>query len=358
MDVLESMKNKSTLATIPALSIAFCMSQLTSATAADRSISDFSGDENSDMRWGIVNDGVMGGLSEGKVTFTDEGTMRFAGKLSLKNNGGFSTVRTGKIKLDLGDSDGLALRVRGDGRTYQLRTATDAKYHTLAGSVGVADALKAGAAGTLQGDAVSIGFADGRVRINDATLIQADIECSNGIIHVIDSVLLPPKSAEPEKTTVISVAKSAGSFKTLLAAVEAAGLTETLTGEGPFTVLAPTDKAFAALPEGAVAELLKKENLGKLKAILTHHVVAGKVSAGDALNAKKAKSLGGTALNFSIKDGRLQVNGATIITTDIDGKNGVIHVIGTVLLPSDGACKTGEKRNVAPAPSKAFRCSR
>jgi transforming growth factor-beta-induced protein len=502
------MKNKSTIATIPALSIALCMSHLTSTSAADRSISEFSGDERSDLRWGIVNDGVMGGLSKGKVSFTDEGTMRFAGKLSLKNNGGFSTARTGKVKLDFGDSDGLAMRVKGDGRTYQLRASTDAKYrfmeisfkaefttvkgewtevkvpfadfkgsfrgrelpkevfdpskiqrlgllladkkegafeveldwiraygetssppasgaakslvdtavadgrfktlaaalgeadlletirgaealtvfaptdkafaklpkgtvenllkpenkemlqailkyHALAGSVGVADALKAGAAETLQGDTVSIGFADGRVRINDATLVQADIECSNGVIHVIDSVLLPPKSAEPEKTTVISVANSAGSFKTLLAAVEAAGLTETLTGEGPFTVLAPTDKAFAALPKGAVADLLKKENLGKLKAILTHHVVAGKISAGDALNAKKANSLNGSALNFSIKDGQFQVNGATVVSADIDGENGVIHVIDTVLLPPSSACKSGTKKECSPSANQS-----
>ncbi|MGI9244334.1 MAG: fasciclin domain-containing protein, partial [Verrucomicrobiales bacterium] len=170
--------------------------------------------------------------------------------------------------------------------------------------------------------------------------------CSNGIIHVVDSVLLPP-APEEESSSILAVAKSAGKFNTLLAAIEAAGLTGALSGDGPLTVFAPTDAAFKALPAGTVETLLKTENRDQLKGILAYHAVAGKVSAGDALNAKAADSLQGSKLVFAIKDGVLKVNGATVKKTDIVCDNGVIHVIDAVLLPGgekgdkDETAKTG-----------------
>ena len=169
--------------------------------------------------------------------------------------------------------------------------------------------------------------------MNDAAILNADIECSNGVIHVIDSVLLPP-TPETAKD-ILSVAKSAGTFNTLIAAVEAAGLTDVLQGDDPFTVLAPTDEAFAALPKGTVESLLKKENIDQLKAVLTYHAFSGAISAGDALKAKSAKTLNGQPVNFGINDGLFQVNGATIRSTDIECDNGIIHVIDAVLLPTE-----------------------
>ena len=156
--------------------------------------------------------------------------------------------------------------------------------------------LAAKNAKTLQGEPVQISFKNGKVNVNEASLVSADIKASNGVIHVIDSVILPPEA----KNDIASVAKKASKFNTLLAAVDAAGLSGLLAGKDNLTVFAPTDAAFKALPKGTVESLLKPENRSKLKGILTLHVVSGKVSAGSALNAKSAKALSGEKLNFAI----------------------------------------------------------
>ena len=129
-----------------------------------------------------------------------------------------------------------------------------------------------------------------------------------------------------------ALAVAAGAFKTLVAAVTAAGLVETLKGVGPFTVFAPTDEAFSKLPEGAVADLLKPENKAKLQAVLTYHVVAGKVMAADVLKLTSAKSVQGQELKIDTSAG-VKVDGANVVQTDIACSNGVIHVIDAVVLP-------------------------
>jgi uncharacterized surface protein with fasciclin (FAS1) repeats len=131
---------------------------------------------------------------------------------------------------------------------------------------------------------------------------------------------------------IVAVAAGAGKFNTLVAAVKAAGLVETLQGKGPFTVFAPTDEAFAKLPEGTVASLLKPENKEKLVAILTYHVVPGKVMAAD-VKTMKAKTVNGKELSLKVEDGKVTVDDAKVIKTDIAAKNGVIHVIDSVILP-------------------------
>ncbi len=141
--------------------------------------------------------------------------------------------------------------------------------------------------------------------------------------------------AEPkaEVKDIVSVASSAGSFKTLVAAVKAAGLVETLQGPGPFTVFAPTDEAFAKLPKGTVEDLLKPENKEKLIAILTYHVVAGKVMAAD-VKTMKAKTVNGQSLDLKVTDGAVTVDNANVVKADIAASNGVIHVIDNVVLPN------------------------
>lgn len=473
------------------VAIATCLG-FAPAFAAKNSVVEFDPAEAKSLGWRVVDDGVMGGRSKGQLKVSEDGILTFQGKLSLENNGGFSSIRTSSLKKDLSAYDGLVARVKGDGRTYQMRLTTDARfrgmeisfmaefktkkgewtevkvpfgrfsgsfrgmslknekfnpakvqrlgflladkkqgdfkvqvdwvrgytgsgdsndivsvaladgrfgtlakvlteaklvetlqgkgpftvfaptdtafsklpketvtallkpenreqlqsiltYHVIAGSVDLSGALAAGEAKTVQGSPVSVKFADGRVQVNQANLVNADIKCSNGIIHVIDSVILPPKPAND----LASVAKRAGSFKTLLAAVEAAGLGEALTGDQPLTVFAPTDKAFAALPKGTVEALLKPENRDKLKSILALHVVPGKVSAGDALNTGKAKALSGGELAFSIDEGLFKVNGATIVKTDITCDNGVIHVIDAVLLPADKPAAASSTKNAS-----------
>lgn len=141
------------------------------------------------------------------------------------------------------------------------------------------------------------------------------------------------KPAAAEKADIVDTAVGAGSFNTLVAAVTAAELVETLKGEGPFTVFAPTDEAFAALPEGTVEDLLKPENKDQLVAVLTYHVVPGKVMSGDiAGKTMDVATVQGGNLAVDATDG-VKINDANVVTADIEASNGVIHVIDKVVLP-------------------------
>lgn len=133
--------------------------------------------------------------------------------------------------------------------------------------------------------------------------------------------------------TVVDIAVGSPDHSTLVAAVTAAGLVETLSGTGPFTIFAPTNAAFAALPAGTVDNLLKPENKDKLTGILTYHVVAGNVMAADLTDGQIVKTLNGQDLKVSIKDGKVMINGANVTAADLTGSNGVIHVVDSVLMP-------------------------
>ena len=133
---------------------------------------------------------------------------------------------------------------------------------------------------------------------------------------------------------IVDTAVAAGQFNTLAAALEAADLVDTLKGDGPFTVFAPTDSAFAKLPAGTVESLLKPENRDQLVAILTYHVVPGKVEAADVVKLEEAKTVNGQDVRITVADSGVQVDNANVIKTDIEASNGVIHVIDTVILPS------------------------
>lgn len=141
-----------------------------------------------------------------------------------------------------------------------------------------------------------------------------------------------PAFAGGHSMDIVDTAKEAGSFETLLAAATAAGLVDTLKGEGPLTVFAPTDAAFAALPEGTVEDLLKPENKDQLTAILTYHVVAGKVMSTDLSDGMMAKTVEGSEITIDLDNG-VMVNDATVVTADIEASNGVIHVIDKVIMP-------------------------
>lgn len=134
---------------------------------------------------------------------------------------------------------------------------------------------------------------------------------------------------------IVDTAMAAGSFKTLVKALQAADLVQTLKGAGPFTVFAPTDQAFAKLPAGTLETLLKPENKAKLQRILKAHVVAGKVMAADVVKTSSAKAVSGDMLTIASRDGGVTVDGAKVVKTDIAATNGVIHVIDTVILPKD-----------------------
>ena len=139
--------------------------------------------------------------------------------------------------------------------------------------------------------------------------------------------------AESMEKDIVEVAASVGSLKTLIAAAQAAGLVEALKGQGPLTVFAPTDEAFAKLPAGTVENLLKPENKDKLTAVLTYHVVPGRVTAGEVVNLSSAKTINGRALQISSMDGKVMIDNARVTATDIMASNGIIHVIDSVVLP-------------------------
>lgn len=201
------------------------------------------------------------------------------------------------------------------------------KYHVVAGKVPAAKVVKLTNAETLNGNSVIVKAKGGTVMIDGAKVVKADIACSNGIIHVIDSVILPPSK------NLAETAIKDGHFKTLVAAAKAAGLVPALTGNKPLTVFAPTDEAFKKLPEGTVADLLKPENKDKLASVLKYHVVAGRKFASDVVSKKKIKTLQGSKARVTVSGGQAMIDGAKILKTDIRCSNGLIHVIDSVILP-------------------------
>lgn len=460
------------------------------ATAKENMITNFSEDGTDGLKWRITDDRVMGGRSQGKFEITNQGTMRFSGNLSLENNGGFSSVRSGGVSFDLSDSEGLALRVKGDGRKYQVRLGTEARYrswdvsfsagfqtkkdtwvnvripfsdfkagfrgrsldqvsfdpskirrlgillgdkkpgrfeveidsisaysggssntimdlvaadarfktlaaavnaaglgevlsgagpftvfaptdaafeslpegtveallteegktslisilknHVVSGRADLSSALGAGSISNLENNTLKVTFSEGSVRVNDAVLRQADVSTSNGIVHIIDSVLVPTKEGP---TSILETANKAGSFKTLLAAVETAGLEDYLESGESVTIFAPTDAAFNKLPAGTVEQLLKPENRKKLETVLINHALQGSVGAGTALSQGTAETLGNQTLTFKIQEGRFQVNGITIDTVDLVCSNGIIHVVDEVILFEENEDRAGLKIN-------------
>ncbi len=154
---------------------------------------------------------------------------------------------------------------------------------------------------------------------------------------VVASAVVAMVSATPvvkaQGKDIVDTAVAAGSFKTLAAALQAAGLVQTLKGAGPFTVFAPTDEAFAKLPKGTVEDLLKPENKQKLISILTYHVVPGSVMASQVVSLKDAKTVNGQSVKISVTGGVVSIDNAKVVKTDIKATNGVIHVIDSVILP-------------------------
>jgi len=200
-------------------------------------------------------------------------------------------------------------------------------FHVVPGRVMAADVVKLDSAQALNGQRIAIETSDAGVSVAGVDVIKTDIGCSHGVIHVADRVRMPATK------NIVETAVSAGSFSTLAAALRAAGLVETLAGDGPFTVFAPTDDAFAALPDGTVENLLKPENKDKLVAILKFHVVPGRVYADQLSNGQHVGTAQGSEVAIALDDHGAKVNDARIVATDVDTTNGVIHVIDKVLLP-------------------------
>jgi transforming growth factor-beta-induced protein len=210
-------------------------------------------------------------------------------------------------------------------------------YHVVSGDLMAKD-LKSGNVTTVAGSTAAVKVQGGKVSVNNANVIKADVDASNGVIHVIDKVLIPPNlmpkppaAAQPTQS-IVEIAAGNPTFSTLVTAVKAAGLAETLSGKGPFTVFAPTNEAFAALPKGTVEKLLKPENRDALRKVLTYHVVSGDLMAKD-LKSGNVTTVAGSSATVKVQNGKVSVNNANVIKADVDASNGVIHVIDKVLLP-------------------------
>jgi uncharacterized surface protein with fasciclin (FAS1) repeats len=221
-------------------------------------------------------------------------------------------------------------------------------YHVVPGKVLAADVVQLDSASTALGTDVAIKVEGDSVMVNDAQVIITDIEASNGVIHVIDAVILPPteEATEPAvepavlpesggvlqaSADIVDIAVSDGRFTTLVAAVTAADLVDTLKSDGPFTVFAPTDDAFNKLPDGTIEALLN--DIPALTDILLYHVVPGKVLAADVVNLNSASTALGKDVTIRVESGNVFVNDAQVVITDIEATNGVIHVIDAVILP-------------------------
>ncbi|MBX3467861.1 MAG: fasciclin domain-containing protein [Planctomycetes bacterium] len=207
-------------------------------------------------------------------------------------------------------------------------------HHVARGARVAAEVTQFDAVRTLADTTLTISARGGAVRIGEARVMIPDLRARNGVIHVIDRVLLPPAAAQAEPRReapdLVQLARSAGTFGTLLAAAERAGLRETLTGPGPLTVFAPSDAAFAVLPGGALEALLGDPE--RLRRLLLHHVVPGALKAGQVAGARSLTTAAGTALAVDAREG-VSVGGARVLTADLEARNGVIHVIDRVLLP-------------------------
>jgi transforming growth factor-beta-induced protein len=217
-------------------------------------------------------------------------------------------------------------------------------YHVVSGAVKAADvvSLDGQEVATASGEAIEVMLDGGSVMINEAKVIITDIEGSNGVIHVIDAVLLPPAdemAAEEDiagdemDQNIVDIALADENFSTLVTALEAAGLVEALQGDGPFTVFAPTNEAFEALPEGALEALVADPEA--LTDVLLYHVAEGEAMAADVIemDGQKVETLLGQYLDIKIDGDAVMVDDAQVAVADVKASNGVIHVIDTVLLP-------------------------
>ncbi len=336
------MKSIVTRPRIAALAIAALFSSH-SLFAAVKSVASFASDEAM-KSWTSVNDGVMGGVSKGGFKRSEQGTMVFSGELSLANNGGFASVRMKETELGLAGTNALVVKAKGDGRTYWV----DMRFADQMGASSYRAFLPTTAG---EWKEARLPFAEFKLQafgrelplkpINPASIASvgftlADKKEGPFALEVeyvkadADAAAADAKAGQ----TIVDVAKAAGGFKTLLAAATAAELAGVLSGEGPLTVLAPTDEAFAKLPKGTVDTLLRPENRDQLVAILKNHVFAGRVTLAKALEAREAASLEGSKITFKFEEGRVLVGSATLVKADIAASNGIIHVIDQVLIPA------------------------
>jgi len=293
------------------------------------------------LKWISINDSVMGGISDGDFEVSEADTLVFSGSLSLKNRGGFASMRTQPADLDISNFDTIQMRVKGDGRSYKvhLRTAKTRSASAYSAPLPTEDGVWQNISIPLKAFKFTM---FGRHiptarRLRPADVVSVGVMLADkqaGPFRLEIDWIRATRTDDPQTDInqnlpdIIETAIAAGSFETLVAAVKAADLVDAIQAEGPFTVFAPNDGAFSKLPPETISMLLKPENRDKLTAILSYHVVPGIVR----LNEQTLKTLNGTPLMIS-SFGDVSINEASVISADIEASNGIIHIIDTVLIP-------------------------
>ncbi|MFT5474253.1 MAG: putative surface protein with fasciclin (FAS1) repeats [Candidatus Promineifilaceae bacterium] len=308
--------------------------------AQSKLVTDFS-ETSTALKWISINDSVMGGISDGEFDVSDADTLVFSGSLSLKNRGGFASIRTQPADLDISKFDTIQLRVKGDGRSYKvhLRTAKTRSASAYSAPLPTEDGVWNNISipikdfkFTMFGRAIPTGR---RLNAEDVVSIGVMLADKQEGPFRLEMDWIRATGADDPRTDIdqnqpdiVQTAIAAGSFETLVAALKAAELVEALQAEGPFTVFAPNDEAFSKLPPETINMLLKPENRDKLVALLSYHVVPGVVR----LNEQSLETLNGTPLMLS-SFGGVSINEASVLSADIEASNGIIHIIDTVLIP-------------------------
>lgn len=228
-------------------------------------------------------------------------------------------------------------------------------YHVVSGEVRASDIKDGAKVTTIEGRDVTTSLTTAGVFINNAKVITADVGASNGVVHIIDAVLLPPAPSTPSPSvaqgpSIVDLAVATPSLSILVTALKSAGLVDVLGGPGPFTVFAPTNDAFEALPAGVVENLLKPDNKDQLVAILTYHVVSGEVQSKDIVNGAEVQTLEGSDVKTTITSSGVFINKSKVITADVGASNGVVHIIDAVLLPPSKPAPTPFPTNHAGCP--------
>src|SRR5690349_10132048 len=269
---------------------------------------------------------VQTALAAGQFT-TLASLLTKAGLVDTLSNGGpftvFAPTDAAFAKVPKATLDALAAN------PAQLKSVL--LYHVVPGRVTAADVVKLDSAKTLEGRSLAINVRDSSVFIDGAKVTTPDVTASNGVIHVIDSVLIPKDATAAPAKNIVQTAIAAGQFKTLASLLTKAGLAGTLQGKGPFTVFAPTDAAFAKVPKATLAALGKDK--AKLRAVLLYHVVKGRLSAAKVAKLHSVRTLNGDKVRITVRAGKVRVGGARVTATDIGASNGVIHVLDRVLIP-------------------------
>merc|ERR1712178_123177 len=208
-------------------------------------------------------------------------------------------------------------------------------YHVASGDVHAKDLMDMQMLKTVEGKNVTVRTEGNTILIDSSKVTTADVQASNGVVHIIDAVLMPSNAPKPVSKTIVDLAVATPELSTLVTALKAADLVKTLSSKGPFTVFAPSNKAFAALPKGVLANLLKPENKAQLVDLLTYHVASGDVHAKDLMDMQMLKTVEGKNVTVRTEGKTILIDSSKVTTADVQASNGVVHIIDAVLMPSN-----------------------